>query len=98
MPTPVSSQEVSIPRTSGSSRHGASRQSAAHDDGVHIARAGPPVVPPAHRHLLEAVPFVEPPRRHVVGPHLEHHRLGPAVRREPEQLLDGGSDAHASSH
>src|SRR6476659_7109160 len=89
MPTPVSSQEVSIPRTSGSSRmRGLPHQSAPHDDGVHIARAGPPVVPPAHRHLLEPVPLVQPSRRHVVGPHLEHHRLGPAVRREPEQLLE----------
>src|SRR5205085_4738873 len=70
-PTPVSSQEVSNPRTRGWSGTATSQGAdalAAHDDGVGPAGL---VVPAAAADLGEAASLVQPLRGLVVGAHLE---------------------------
>src|SRR3954449_10307177 len=97
MPTPVSSQEVSMPRTRGSSaidlgssfgcRHrggaavGCCGQS--HDQGVHIARL---VVAAAEPDGLEAEALVELLGADVVDPALQHHFGALEGGRGPQQL------------
>src|SRR6201999_4629445 len=75
-PAPVSSQEVSMPRTSGPLLTGHRRflvqavQAAAHHDRV---RAGRLVVAAADADVLEAEPAVEVLGARVVRPHLQEH-------------------------
>src|SRR5688572_21443675 len=79
MPTPVSSQEVSMPRTRGSSResaidlgslYGVCRVGQFHHQGVHVPRL---VVAAPEADGLEAVALVELLRADVVHAALQHH-------------------------
>src|SRR4051794_14445368 len=76
MPTPVSSQEVSMPRTSGSSAmgvvslYGGCGVGQAHHQGVHVARL---VVAAPEPDRLEAEALVELLGADVVDPALQHH-------------------------
>src|SRR5689334_15899260 len=103
-PIPVSSHDVSIPSTSGSSAilvalPRSRQRTAPHDPGVHVARL---VVAAAHRDALEALTLVEGDRGGVVGTHLEQQAPRPAARglggQRPEQprpdapALRGGRD------
>src|SRR4051812_8438288 len=81
MPTPVSSQEVSIPRTNGSSGMAAilARRVEAHHDGV-----GPvPVVAPSPVDRLEPLRLVERERHLVRGADLEQHPRLPHGLEQP---------------
>src|SRR2546421_8709213 len=72
-PIPVSSQEVSKPRTSGWSGTATPQRAhalALHDDGVGAAGL---VVTPPPADLGEPAPLVEVPGGLVVGAHLEQH-------------------------
>src|ERR671916_3461483 len=82
MPTPVSSQLVSMPRTSGSSRI---LELHLHHDGVGVARL---VVPAPDPDRLEAELAIEQLRGLVGGGHLEQHVLAVLPPRLGDQHLE----------
>src|SRR3954465_12984857 len=93
-PTPVSSQEVSKPRTSGwsataASRHPAERPHplALHDDGI---RAAGLVVAAPPADLDEPAAPVEALSRLVVGPHLQQHHRTALIRLGQEGARQEG--------
>src|SRR5689334_15150170 len=84
MPTPVSSQEVSMPSTSGSSAMYLLPEQEAHDEGVDVSGL---VVAAAHRDDLEAGAVVEAAGGVVVGAHLEQHGLDAVGAGAAHQLV-----------
>src|SRR3954471_12356889 len=94
-PTPVSSQEVSNPSTSGWSGTATSQGAdalAPHDDGVGTAGL---VVPASPADLGESAPLVEPLRGLVVGAHLQQHDRTALVGLGEQRIEQQRSDALA---